>query len=139
MRRFFQISCLDKLDWSVTQSVDYEMLWKSIDETKETPLLDNQELFNKIQLIQNEKRFITMIEQFLLERNYVINGGTEKVLAGLLFNEFQIFEKTQTPRPEMTNTKFGRDIMDIAKQVHGLTLKKHKTAHGIQYWITKTP
>ena len=135
MRRFYQIDYKNTVNWDITQNIDYLMLWRSIDENSETPLLSDKAAFDRIMEIQNQKRFVNIIESFLLQRTYPASG--ERLAAGYFFNEFQEFEKTQIPRPEMTAAKFGRDVMDIAKQVPGLTLSKKQTMHGVFYSIIR--
>lgn len=135
MRRFYQIDFKSDAVWTVLADIDYEMLWRSIDENSETPLLKDMTMFNSILEVQAEKRFITLIEEFLLQRNYPAKG--EKLAADLFFIEFQNFEKIQTPRPEMTATKFGRDVLDISKQVPGLSITKVRTSKGMIYNILK--
>lgn len=41
MRRFFEIKVKDRLDWESINSIDYTLLWKSIDENLPTGYLDN--------------------------------------------------------------------------------------------------
>ena len=136
MRRFYQIDFKSNAVWDVLANIDYAKLWKSVDENSETPLLQYIDVFQEIQEIQSEKRFITLIESFLLDRKY--KTTTEVICATSFFNEFQEYEKNHTPRPEMTAAKFGRDVLDIAKQVSGLELIKKRDTNGVRYFINKT-
>lgn len=38
MRRFFQIPCLDQLDWSLINSTDYIKIWTSVNENSSSPI-----------------------------------------------------------------------------------------------------
>ncbi len=136
MRRFYQINCKDNIDWKVTESINYAMLWQSINENADSDFNPNNPIFAKVQKIQNESRFITIIEAFLEQRSYN-KCSIETIRASVLFDEFQQFEKTQTPRPEMTQTKFGRDLKDIHKHIPGLTIKKYNQGGFITYDIEK--
>jgi len=62
-RRFWQINCADKLDWSFINSIDYLSLWQSIDENKQCPLLPYIDQIRKIQ--EEEIRAKDPIEQWL--------------------------------------------------------------------------
>jgi len=136
MRRFYQIDFKGNAVWSILSDVNYKILWQSVNEDAETPLLELPDAFTKIQDIQSEKRFITLIEAFLNQRTYPAKG--ERMAADVFFIEFQEYEKTQVPRPEMTNTKFGRDVLDISKQISGLSITKKRSSRGFDYIIQKT-
>jgi len=132
MRRFYQIECLDLLNWASLGAINYDMLWTSIDENGISPLETDPEMFKKISSIQEEKRQITLVEQFLIERNYVVpvkigkqtSSDSERIKASDFFKEYQEYEKINTPHPEMTLNKFGRTVIDESKKVPGLTIKK---------------
>lgn len=38
MRRFYQVNCRDHMDWDAVNSVDYQGLWRSVNEYKENPI-----------------------------------------------------------------------------------------------------
>jgi hypothetical protein len=136
MRRFYQVDCLPKLDWAVTQNINYLNLWRSVDETAETPLLSDQAMLQRVKRVQSRKRQITMIEKWLRERDWkpfvveTINGQA-------FYEEFVKFEKANNnDRSDMSHTKFGRDIKDIAMNIPGLELEKKGTNKGNVYKIT---
>jgi hypothetical protein len=136
MRRFYQVDCLPKLDWTVTQSTDYLKLWRSVDENSETPLLANKDMLQSIKKVQSSKRQITMIEKWLRERDYT-PFITETILGQAFYEEYIKFEKANNnDRSEMSHTKFGRDIKDIAMNIPGLELEKKRNMKGIEYKIT---
>jgi hypothetical protein len=137
MRRFYQVDCLPKLDWTVTQNINYLNLWRSVDERAETPLLDDAVMLGRVKRVQSSKRQITMIEKWLRERNWR-PFVQEKVMAQAFFEEFVKFEQENSGngRSEMTHTKFGRDIKDIAMNIPGLELNKRGTNKGTTYMIT---
>ena len=133
MRRFYQIDCKSRLDWDITQRVEYLKLWRSVDERAETPLLKDPEHFGAIRRLQNAKRQIPMLEKWLRERKhspYV----TETVKAQAFYEEFVEFEKlNNNDRSDMSNTKFGRDIKDIAMNIPGLDLVKERNNGYVEY------
>jgi len=137
MRRFYQIDCLDRLDWSVTQTVDYLRLWRSVNEHAETPLLANTATLQAIKKLQNSKRQITMIERWLRERDHQ-PFLTEKILSTAFFEEFVKFEQanTGTGRSDTNINAFGRTILDIAKNIPALEVTRHRDATGMLYKVT---
>lgn len=62
-RRFWQLNCADKLDWSVLNSIDYVQLWQSVDENGPCPILPMVEELRKVQ--DTEVRAKDVIEQWL--------------------------------------------------------------------------
>lgn len=66
MRRFFEITCQDKLDWEVLNNLDYLSLWRSIDESLERGYLTNdmQEL---LAVAQAELTNKSDVEEFFTE------------------------------------------------------------------------
>jgi hypothetical protein len=137
MRRFYQIDTLPKLDWAVTQKIDYFKLWRSVDENAETPLMTNSEILNSIKEEQASKRQITMLEKWLRERPHQ-PFIQEKIMGRAFFEEFVEFEKKESGsgRSEMTNTKFGRDIKDVALNIPGLEIIKNEVRTGTEYRVT---
>jgi hypothetical protein len=136
MRRFYQVDCLPKLDWAVTQNINYLNLWRSVDERSETPLLADQAMLQRVKRVQSRKRQITMIEKWLRERDWR-PFVQEKVMAQAFYEEFVKFEKeNNNDRSDMSNTKFGRDIKDIAMNIPGLELEKKGTNKGTVYVLT---
>jgi hypothetical protein len=135
MRRFFQIDCRNPIDWAALNSINYELLWQSIDEARASNLQMNPQVFQQVQTIQNEKRQVTLIEQFL--ESFMDTRNYRKIGASELYEEFQHFEKMNQPRNEMSSTKFGRDLPDIARMIPGLTVNKLKTRGGTVYEFIK--
>ncbi|CAB4127613.1 Virulence-associated E [uncultured Caudovirales phage] len=138
MRRFFQINCKDKIDWNISEGINFKRLWKSINENGPTPLNNNIEVLKQITQVQNSKRHITIIEAWLRDRKYE-NFALEKVNALKFYEEFQEYEKKHSPRAELTNNKFGRDVIDISKNVQGLEITKKRNMRTCQYEIWYVP
>ena len=62
-RRFWQINCAERLDWEAINAIDYEMLWRSVDENSGCPLLP---YLHDIQAVQHRDiRTKDLIEQWL--------------------------------------------------------------------------
>jgi hypothetical protein len=139
MRRFFQVDCKDKLDWDVTTTIDFKLLWRSINEQKDTPLMSNKDMLANIREIQNSKRHMTIMEKWLRERKHN-QFVEEKIMGQAFFEEFVEFEKASNAngKSDTNITKFGRDILDIARLIDGLELSKDKNSKGKLYKITYT-
>lgn len=138
MRRFFQIDCPERIDWAVTSKINFKRLWQSVDENAETPLLADPELLAEIQRVQNAKRHITMMEKWLRERAHQ-QFVEETVNAQAFYEQYVEYErKNNNNRCDTSNTKFGRDIKDIAQLVSGLTLEHKRKSKGYVYILTYT-
>lgn len=135
MRRFFEIVCLRKFDWAITNSIPYETLWKSINEQEDSPLFEDDALLDKIKNIQEQSRRIGTVEQFLLDREYT--KGVEKVNATDFFSEFQKFEEEQCPRKEYTQTRFGNEVIDLMRRMTWLSITKTRRSNNSIYLIEK--
>lgn len=132
MRRFYQIDCKDKFDWEVMSTVSFDLLWKSVNEHKPSKLKDDLKLFEEIREIQNSKRHIPLVEQFLLQ----LKKGDYKITALQLYKDFAAFELQHTPKNEMNSTRFGKELMDIYKRIPGLEITKGRNSTGNIYNIT---
>jgi predicted P-loop ATPase len=140
MRRFFQVLCKAKLDWVALEGIDWTRLWRSVNEEAETPLLADTELLSNIKQMQASKRQISMMEKWLRERPHK-QFVEETIMAQAFYEEFVEFEKKNSggQRSDTNNTKFARDVKDIALLVSGLTLiKSPRSNKGNAYKITYT-
>lgn len=136
MRRFFQIDCLSKIDWSVTTSINYVRLWKSVDETKETPLITDTVILENIKRLQASKRQITMMERWLRERPHKL--GIEDVFGATAFyEEFVKFEQAHSGngRSDMNINKFSRTVKSAVVNIPGLTFGNTKRDGRVFYKI----
>ena len=133
MRRFYQIECLDKFNFEVTNMIDFMLLWNSIDECSESPLILDANVFNKISEIQEGKRYITLVEGFLQDRKYI--SSLEQIDALKFFQEFQQYESAHDPKSTYNTTRFGRDLLDTFKRIKGLSVEKKRTSKGLCYQI----
>jgi hypothetical protein len=98
----------------------------------------DRDMLTNIREIQNSKRHQTMMERWLRERKHT-QFVEEKIMAQPFYEEFIEFEKARNNGKSDTNiTKFGRDILDIARLVDGLELIKDKNSKGKFYKITYT-
>jgi len=135
MRRFYQVDCKSRLDWHITNNIDYLRLWRSVNERAESPLMKDSELLANIKKVQNSKRLIPMIERWLRERPHQ-PFVEERIMAQAFYDEYVKFEKANNnDRCDTTSNKFGRDIKDIAMNIPGLELQKKPVNKGTEYKI----
>jgi hypothetical protein len=144
MRRFFQITCKTAFDWNITNHIDYTLLWKSIDEEGKTALSDG-EIAASVRVLQNEKRYQSLMELFFLERDYSgkdLYGKdrqskdvfAEVILADDLYQEYREYEEKHMVKAEMSSQKFFRDMVDIPSRISTLTIEKlPRSKHGNRY------
>jgi hypothetical protein len=136
MRRFYQIDCLAKIDWAVTESINYARLWKSVDETKESPLLDDADLLMDIKRTQASKRQMTMMERWLRLRPHQ-NFVEELVGASAFFEEYIEFEKANSSvvKSDTNINKFCRNIRPAVRNIPGMTLGSVKRDGRVFYTV----
>jgi len=139
MRRFYQVLCKDRLDWCALETIDWIRLWRSVDETAETPLLANDKILTTIKQLQASKRQVSMIEKWLRERPHK-QFIEEVIMAQAFYEEFIEFEKVNAGngRSDTNNNKFGRDVKDIALLIPGVFLTSSRSSRGNVYKITYT-
>jgi hypothetical protein len=126
MRRFYQIECLKRFEWAAQESINFLALWQSIDEYADTPLKQDLEIFKSVMSIQDQKTRITLVHQFLLEREYKEDGLDEKIDALKFFQEFQEFEKDHDPGSKFNSTRFGTQVLNVYSRVEGLMVEKKR-------------
>ena len=136
MRRFFQISCRTSFDWDITNNIDYTVLWRSINESEESPLKLNSDVATAISELQETTRHRSLIEHFFRDYEYPLNGNLN-IMALDLFREFQEYEAERQPLNEMSYSKFFRDMKDIPARLPQLSFKKTRNSKGVQYNIYK--
>ena len=127
MRRFYQIECRAKIDWATTNDMNYLWLWKSVDETKDSPLLSDVKILENIKQTQASKRQITMMERWLRLRPHQ-NFVEELINVSTLFEEYVEFEKnnTATGKSDMNINKFSRMIKPTVSSIPGMSINSTK-------------
>ncbi len=91
-------------------------------------------IFDSVMRIQDEKTRITLVHQFLLERQYA--DQPEKLQALKFFQEFQEFERDHDPASKFNSTRFGTQVMNVFNRVHGLSIvKKAKSGGGGNIYV----
>lgn len=107
-RRYFQIDCLDKIDWDSINEIDYESLWASVDETGPCPILPYIDEIKKVQ--ESSVRAKGNIEQFLEECCEVTEFGKDSPTTKVLYNAFVEFCRMQGIRNFEGLQQFSRRL-----------------------------
>ncbi|MEK6775156.1 MAG: VapE domain-containing protein [Bdellovibrionota bacterium] len=120
-RRFYEIPCLDLLDWetiggsSEESGLDYSTLWKSIDEDNESPIMP---FISEINKYQEEFRAKTIVEEWLTSEDLRPCTGdvTEIVALKKLHLDFMNWMKIQNCNFMYTDQRFGRELSKLLEQ-----------------------
>lgn len=124
MRRFWQLNCMDKLDWNVLSGLDYVAMWKGIDENKADGYILPR--ISEIRAKQQElvaKDEITMY----MEENGIIIGKTptKRVNVADLYIHYKSWAETSGFKA-MSKAWFGRRLSGKGLP-GGTTTVKNKT------------
>lgn len=122
-RRFWQITCADKVDWEVINTIDYAELWSSVDEGAPSPILESLEEIRRVQ--EAEIRAKDIVEQWMDELCEVVTFDESSVTTSELYNSFRDFCLWQNQKSFPQFQKFARDIKRILEaKGHGALSKK---------------
>jgi hypothetical protein len=120
MRRFYQMTSLDRIDWDVVNSIDYEAAWASVDHTAPAPILP---VLDELKETQERLRAKDPVEEWLAECCEV--GGEFSRGRGL-YDSFASFQKLQGRTP-WSLTAWGKRMKQLVE---------HKESNGIHYRVT---
>lgn len=120
-RRFYEIPCLDLLDWetiggvSEESGLDYNAIWKNIDENSSSPIIPYIDEINKY---QEEFRAKTIVEEWLTSEDLRPSFGdtTEIISLKKLHLDFMNWMKIQNCNFMYTDQRFGRELSKLLEQ-----------------------
>lgn len=120
-RRFYEIPCLDLLDWetiggvSEESGLDYNAIWKSIDENSISPIMP---YIGEINKYQEEFRAKTIVEEWLTSEDLKPSFGdiTDIVALKKLHLDFMNWMKIQNCNFMYTDQRFGRELSKLLEQ-----------------------
>lgn len=127
-RRYWQLNCSDKLDWSAINSIDYLALWKSVDEHASCPVIP---VLEKIRTVQDRDiRHKDLIEDWISTycKVKVANPKTDPT-SQTLYNEFADWCRWQKINSQPTANKFYRQFK-VAIDRLGWKIKHSDTNRG---------
>lgn len=86
MRRFFEINCLEKMDWSTINSIKYDELWQSIDETIPNGYLHLVK--DEIRERQEKYRYKDSVETYIEELGVISGPLIEHTTVREIYNDY---------------------------------------------------
>lgn len=117
MRRFFEIKALDKLDWKVINNLDYDAVWRGIDENRDYGYLVGDVLdlvLDKQKLLVNEED----IEVYIREREITKPGPTKSISATILFKDYERWYTEAGIKKPLSRTTFVRRLQNRNVPTH---------------------
>lgn len=122
-RRFYEIPCIDKLDWntigghSEDHGIDYHALWRMIDENANSPLIPFKDA---VETYQKKFRSKSYVEQWLEDKNLIPmeNTTTELKSAAQLHKEFMLWLKDQGNSSSYTTQSLGKELRKYLTSKH---------------------
>jgi len=135
-RRFYEIPCLDKLDWdqiggnTEDEGIDYFSLWISIDENDESPIAP---FISSINSYQEKFRARSIVEEWLASEDLKPQPTdlTEIVALKTLHRDFINWMREQNCNFPYTDQRFGRDLSKH--------LEQKKRNNGSHYVVKAKP
>lgn len=78
-RRFYQITCLPRGEWDYESinSIDYQAVWRAIDEDAESPLISGG-LVERLYERQKGWKHTDLVEEWLKEMNFIPQGDAQR-------------------------------------------------------------
>jgi hypothetical protein len=105
VRRFWQINCLDQMDWEAINNINYKAVWQCVD-IKEDYFTGRIEEFSKV---QETLRNVDLTEEFY--KDCLVNSESEadRINGNDLYRAFREWCKQEGHR-SITRTAFGKKI-----------------------------
>ena len=129
MRRFWQVDCQDKLDWDTISSIDYDLMWKGIDENRTDGYILSQ--IDSISAKQEQMVAKDDLTVFMEELGISAGKGTFKdVPTSELYEEYKAFCAKGGYKP-MNVSWFGRKL--VGKGIKSSTKHDPITKKTVNY------
>lgn len=105
-RRFYEIRCLDRLDWDNINALDYVGLWRAIDEGKDRGYYEEyQEEIKK-----DQEALIGLEELQVFLDLYNVKPGTKEVTASIMYDTYKIWCESNGVKAPFNSVWFGRRL-----------------------------
>jgi len=134
MRRFHQIHCLDRLDWEVINSLDYLMIWSSVDHTAQAPIVS---VLDDLRALQEQLRVKDSVEEWLDESCAI--GGDQFTAAIGLYANYVEFMDMQRRKGILSMTGFGERMKETLLATVGGEGVGWKKSSSMVYRVTLKP
>lgn len=121
MRRFWQLNCMDKLDWETLNSLDYIAMWKGIDEAR----IDGYILthINSIRAAQEQMVAIDPLQLYLDTKGIIGAGPYKRITSSELYQDYKTWSLDNGHRL-MDSSWLGRRLSNKGFKSHRTTYKK---------------
>ena len=131
-RRFAELVWRNDPNWDALNAVDWVMLWKSVDETGEDPLIEAN-MMDRLREQQEENRNQSPVEIWVREE---AKDFTKWTRAKDLHIHYREWEKEAFPRQDTNQTMFGRNLFNLMSSLDDFPLEKKKMSNGMNYRYT---
>lgn len=85
LRRFYELVCAEATDRETINNMDYDALWRSVDETQDAPILP---LLDKLTTVQQQSTAINPIDMWFEEQEQLTSEWSEWPSASDVYEEF---------------------------------------------------
>ncbi|HSN14009.1 MAG TPA: VapE domain-containing protein [Anaeromyxobacteraceae bacterium] len=128
VRRFYQVTCMNPLNWKLINAIDYTAIWASVDENSRAPI---ESVLDTLNAHQEEMRVRDPVEEFVAECCVL---GDEWSAGKYLHDEFNHFMRDDNrPMNSWTLSRFGRRLKSV------LGPDGWKKSNGVKYRVTVRP
>ena len=128
-RRFAELIYRNDPDWDALNAIDWQMMWKSVDETAGDPMADG----GMMELLRDQQE--TNRNQSPTEIWIRTYGHSYKnwISASDLFSTYIDWEKENFRRNETNQTMFGRNLTNLITTNPDFPFEKQRDSKGMKY------
>ncbi len=102
-RRFYELTCPSRMDYSAINAIDYALIWNAIDAEAESPIVP---LWNEIAAVQEERfRSKGPVELWMEEKGLEVDNEGEGIDTEIALKQFVDYEGGH-----WTNSSFGKTL-----------------------------
>jgi hypothetical protein len=122
MRRFWQLNCMDRLDWATLNALDYIAMWKGIDEARVDGYILKH--IDSIREVQNEMVAIDVLQLYLNTKHLLdTKGPFKRVTTSEMYQDFKTWALDNGHRL-MDSSWFGRRLSNRGLKSKQTSYKK---------------
>ena len=126
-RRFWQLTCADKLDWENINSIDYSSLWRSVDHYCQSPILHHLAEIKEVQ--EREIRAKSLTEQWLEQCCKPTDFNSSSPTSKTLYQNFQQWAQWQKLQQNYTFQQFSKELPQSIATL-GIPIKSKHSNRG---------
>ncbi|WP_188063725.1 VapE domain-containing protein [Sphingobium sp. KCTC 72723] len=128
-RRFAELVWRNDPNWDALNQVDWVMLWQSVDEMGEDPLIAAN-MMERLREQQEDNRNQSPIEIWVREEGHVFKNWKR---ASELHSLYREWEKEAFPRQDTNQTMFGRSLTNLITSIEDFPFEKQQQRDGVKY------